>query len=251
MFGFTLILGVASQAQSIHDLFRTERFHRAYFDRATNEVTFDPFQELDWEAKARAALPWLNLERPTSSQIARLSSSESAGPQFRSIEFRAVLDTAVSRPAYLLVSARDIVQIQPVELKGSVNFYLDSSMTNVVRRVVSGVIVAKASRARDMAAFVLVGKPADVSNVHPDAGFREKNQPGPPVFEFLSRGQPVSWTASSSDRPEAASALSFRLMNRQLLLVKWKQESCGSAYTLFGIDKALTPIAGNEYDCDP
>ena len=83
------IVATAANSQSIYDLFGTEQFHRAYFEANTDEITFEPFLELNWEAKARAALPWLNLDRPTPAQIARLSTFDSAGPQFRSVDFRA------------------------------------------------------------------------------------------------------------------------------------------------------------------
>ena len=86
----------ALQPQSIHELFGTDKFHGAYAEANTREVSFEPFQELDWEAKARTALPWLNLDQPTPRQIARLSTFESAGPQFRSVDFRARLDPSVS-----------------------------------------------------------------------------------------------------------------------------------------------------------
>ena len=61
----------------------------------------------------------------------------------------------------------------------------------------------------------------------------------------------VSWTPSSKEQPEAASALSFRLAGQPLLLVKWKREFCESSYTLFSLGAALKPIASNDYDCDP
>src|SRR5437763_8018340 len=102
--GLFFVLVAVLQGQSIHDLSGTDKFHRAYFEETPNEITFEPFQELNWEAKARTALQWLNLEQPTPSQITRLSSFESAGPQFRSIDFRAPLDPIVSGSTYFLVS---------------------------------------------------------------------------------------------------------------------------------------------------
>jgi hypothetical protein len=92
--GLLVIFATAVQAQSIHELFGTDRFHRVYIEANTNEITFEPFKELNWETKARTALPWLNLDPPTPRQIARLSIFESAGPQFRSVDFRAPLDPA-------------------------------------------------------------------------------------------------------------------------------------------------------------
>ena len=120
--GFFFMLAGAVQAQSIHDLSGTDRFHRAYFEGNSGEVAFEPFQNLNWEAKARTALPRLNPERPTPAQIARLSTFESAGPQFRSVDFRAPLDAAVSRVKYLLVSPAGVMPLEPVHLKGSLNF---------------------------------------------------------------------------------------------------------------------------------
>src|SRR5215472_632727 len=88
-----------------HDIFGTREFHRAYHTAHAREVTFEGFQKLDWDAKARVNLPWLNLDRPTPSQIARLSTFESAGPRFRSINFDAPLDAAVRHDGYLLIYA--------------------------------------------------------------------------------------------------------------------------------------------------
>ena len=53
--GLLVIVASAVQSQSIHELFGTDQFHRAYIEANSNEVTFDPFQELKWEAKARIA----------------------------------------------------------------------------------------------------------------------------------------------------------------------------------------------------
>src|SRR5690348_9730026 len=144
--GVLVFFITAAQAQSIYDLFGTDRFHRAFFEGNTIEVTFEPFQELNWEAKARTALPWLDLDRPTPLQIARLPNFESAGPQFRSVDFRAPLDPTIIRATYLLIYAAGIIPLQPVQLKGSVNFDFDVNMTAVQRRVISGTIVGKPSR---------------------------------------------------------------------------------------------------------
>jgi hypothetical protein len=241
----------AAQAQSIYDLGGTDTFHRAYFEAKTDEVTFEPFQELDWEAKARTALPWLNLDRPTPAQIARLSTFESAGPQFRSMDFHAPLDPAVGRATYLLIYAGGVIPLRPVQLKGSVNFDFDANMTSVQRRVVSGTIVGKPSRAVKTAAFVVVGRLADIDDVHAGAKFEKRKQAGPAVYDFIDSGGAVTWKTSSTEQPDAASALSFRLTEQHLLLVKWNSEFCGSVYTLFSVATALKPIAGNDYDCDP
>jgi len=64
-FALLVIFGATAQGQSVHDLFGGDKFHRAYIE--ASDVTFEPFQELPWEAQARAALPWLNLDRPTPS----------------------------------------------------------------------------------------------------------------------------------------------------------------------------------------
>ena len=249
--GLLVVVASAVQSQSIHDLFGSDQFHRAYVEAGSNEVTFDPFQELDWEGKARIALPWLNLNRPTPAQIARLSTFESAGPQFRSVGFRAPLDSAVSRATYLLIYTGGVIPLQPVQLKGSVDFNFDTSMTAVQRKVASGAVVGKPSRPVTSAAFAMVGKPADIKDIHPGAKFEKRKQEGPAVYDFTDGNRTVTWTTSSKEEPDAASAISFRLANQQLLLVKWNSDFCGSAYTLFTVDTALQPIAGNEYDCDP
>jgi hypothetical protein len=248
--GLFVLFVTAVQAQSIHDLFGTDRFHRAYFEGNTMEVTFEPFQELNWEAKARTVLRWLDLDRPTPLQIARLSNFESAGPQFRSVDFHAPLDPAVSRATYLLIYATGIIPLQPVQLKGSVNFDFDVNMTAVQRRVFSGTIVGKPSRPVTTAAFAIVGEPPDVKEVHPGAKFMRRKQAGPAVYDFTDNGRTVSWTILSKEEPDAASALSFHLARQHLLLVKWNSDFCGSAYTLFSVGTALKPIAGNDYDCD-
>jgi hypothetical protein len=56
------IFRATAQGQS-HELFGTDKFRRAC--TATSEVTFEQFQDLAWIPRARAALPWLNLDRPT------------------------------------------------------------------------------------------------------------------------------------------------------------------------------------------
>ncbi len=246
-----VVFAITLEAQSIHDPLDSDRFHRAYFDSNTNEITFEPFQELDWEAKARTALPWLNFDRPTPPQIARLSTFESAGPQFRSVDFRAPLDPAVSRATYLLVYTAGIIPLRPVQLKGSVSFDFNASMTGVQRRVASGTIVGKPSRSVKTAAFVIAGKLVDIEDVHAGAKLERRKQPGPAVYDFTDSGGAVTWTSSSTEQPEAASALSFRLAGQHLLLAKWNSDFCGSVYTLFSVAAALQPIAGNDYDCDP
>jgi hypothetical protein len=150
---FLFIVPAAVQAQSIHDLSGTDQFHRAYFEGKSDEVAFEPFQNLNWEAKARTALPWLNLDQPTPPQIARLSTFESAGPRFRSVDFRTPLDAAVSRVKYLLITPTGVMPIEPVQLKGSVNFDFDGSMTAVQRKNAFGAVVGKPARGVTAAAF--------------------------------------------------------------------------------------------------
>jgi hypothetical protein len=248
--GLLVIVASTLQSQSIYDLFGTDQFHRASLNANRNEVTFDPFQELNWEAKALIALPWLDLDRPTPAQIARLSAFESASPQFRSVGFRAPLDSAVSRATYLLIYTGGVIPLQPVELKGSVDFDFDRGMTVVERKVVSGTIVGKPSRAVTTTAFVFIGKPADVADVHPGAKFDKSKQGGSAVYSFTNGNRTVTWTTSAKEQPDVASAISFRLADQQLLLVKWDNTFCGSVYTLFSVDTSLQPIAGNAYDCD-
>lgn len=249
--GFFFILAAAVQAQSIHNLSGTDQFHRAYFDEKSHEVAFEPFQNLNWEAKARAALPWLNPDHPTPPQIARLSTFESAGPQFRSVDFRAPVDPSVSRVKYFLVSPAGIMPLQPVQLKGSVDFDFDTSVTAVQRKVVFGTVVGKPARPVTAAAFAFAGRVPDVTDVHPGATFERRKQAGPAVYDFANGGRIVSWPISSNERPDVASALSFHLAGQGFLLVKWNSDFCLSAYTLFSAGAALKPIAGNDYDCDP
>jgi hypothetical protein len=248
--GLFIFFATAVQPQSIHELFGTDKFHRAYAEANTNEITFEPFQELNWEAKARTALPWLNLDRPTPRQIERLSTFESAGPQFRSVDFRARLDSSVSHFAYLLICDDGIIPLRPVHFRGSVSFDFDVGITIVQRKVVSGLIVGRPSRPVTTAAFAIIGKPTDVKDVRFGAKFRKRTEPGPAVYDFIDGSRIVSWTASSAPQPNAASAFSFRLAGQQLLLVKWNSNFCGSSYTLFTADTALKPIASNDYDCD-
>ena len=248
--GLLVIVASALQSQSIYDLFGTDQFHRAYIKANSNEVTFDPLQELNWEAKARIALPWLNLDRPTPPQVARLLAFESAGPQFRSIDFRAPLDSTVSRATYLLIYAGGVIPLQPVQLKGSVEFNFDTGMTVVQRKVASGTIIGKPSHAVTTAAFVFIGKPADVKDVHPGVKLEKSKQAGSAVYSFTNGNRTATWTTSSKEQPDVTSAVSFRLDDRQLLLVKWDSNFCGSAYTLFSVDNSLEPTAGNVYDCD-
>lgn len=249
--GMLAIFAVTAQTQSIHDIFGTEEFHRAYFAADTHEITFDGFQELDWDLKARDALSWLNLDRPTPPQIARLSTLESAGPQYRSVDFVAPLDAAVSGASYLLLYADGVAPIRPIRLKGSVSFDFDARLTAVQRRVTSGVIVAAPSRPVTSAAFALIGKLTDVHDVRPGAQFKRRSQAGPAVYDFSEDGHNVTWTIESTEKPDIASAVSFRLSSRHFLLVKWSTDFCNSTYTLFSVEATLKPIAGNDYDCDP
>jgi hypothetical protein len=248
-----ILVAIASAgwAQSIFDLSGTNQFHRAYFDPNTKEASFDTFHEIDWEAKARAALTWLNLDWPTPAQIARLKPFESAGPQFRTVDFRAPLDAASSRDTYVLVHIGGITPIKPVGIKGTVSFDFDASMTSVQRKVASGVIVGAAGGTITTAAFTAIGKPSDFHNVRPDVRFVLTKQAGVAVYEFTDSSRVIAWTASEKERPEPASALSFDLSGRRFLLVKWNHDFCGSAYTLFSVNATLTPIAGNFYECDP
>jgi hypothetical protein len=248
-FALLVICGATAHGQSVHELFGTDKFHRAYIE--ASDVTFEPFQELPWEAQARTALPWLNLDRPTPPQIARLSSSESAGPQFRSVDFRAPLDPGVRRVTYLLINADGVVPITPVQLKGTASFDFDQGMTTVPRRTVTGTVVGKPSHAVTTAAFVVIGKPDDVKDIHPGAKFEKRKQAGPGRYEFSDGSRTVSWTPSSKENPDVVSAFSFRLAGQPLLLVKWKREFCASSYTLFSVNAALKPIASNDYGCDP
>ena len=245
------IFADAVPCQSVYDLCGTDKFRRAYFASDTKEITFEPFQQLNWEAKARTSLPWLNLDRPTPPQIARLSPFESAGPQFRSVDFRAPLDPAVGHATYLLIHAAGIIPIEPVRLKGSVDFDFNTSMTAVERKVVSGTIVGKPSRPVTSAGFAIVGKPADVTDVRTGAKFERRRQAGPAVYDFSHGGRTVTWTTSSTEQPDATSAFSFQLAGQHLLLVKWDSDFCGSVYTLFSVGAALQPVAGNDYECDP
>jgi hypothetical protein len=248
--GLLIIVAPVLQSQSVYDLFGTDQFHRAYFRPNSKEVTFDAFEELNWAAKARVALPWLNFDAPTPTQIARLSSLESAGPRFRSVSFRAPLDSAVNRATYLLIYAGGVISLQPIELNGTVAFDFDTGLKIVQRKVVYGTIVGKPSRAVTTAAFVLIGRPADVTGVDPGVKLEKSKQANSAVYTLISGSRTVTWTTSSKQQPDVANAFSFRLTGRQLLLVKWNSDFCGSAYTLFSVDASLQPIAGNVYDCD-
>jgi hypothetical protein len=84
----------AAQGQADHDTPGGSRYHAAQYDANTHEVTFDQFAEINWEAKARAALAWLNFDHTTPKQIARLH-DEIAGPEYRSVDFDAPLDPTI------------------------------------------------------------------------------------------------------------------------------------------------------------
>src|SRR5947209_10115877 len=80
--GLFIFFTTAVQPQSIHELFGTDKFHRAYAEANTNEITFEPFQELNWEAKACTALPWLNLDRPLLGKSHAFRHSTAQAPSF-------------------------------------------------------------------------------------------------------------------------------------------------------------------------
>jgi hypothetical protein len=251
------LMATTVHAQPISDLFDTDRFHAAYLGAPASEVTFKPFQELNWEAYAHRILPWLNPDHPTPAQIARLSTFEAAGPQFRSVEFRAPLDAAVRRATYLLIAATGVVPLRPVQLKGSVDFQFDTSMTAVEHRSFSGYVVGQPLHAVTSAAFAVIGGPDDIHDVDPRARFERRKNAGPAVYDFADGRRMVTWTSSSVDCSDpksscldAASAVSFRLRDERFLLVKWKDAICDSAYTLFLVGATLKPLAGNMYDCD-
>ena len=124
-------------------------------------------------------------------------------------------------------------------------------MTAVQRKNSFGTVVGKPARAVSAAAFAFVGTLRDVTEVDPGAKFEMRKQAGPAVYDFNDGGRIVSWPISSNERPDAASAVSFRLAGQHFLVVRWKSDFCVSAYTLFSADSALKPIAGNDYDCDP
>jgi len=260
LFPLLVILATTIQAQPDDVLSGTDRFHHAFFNEQTNELTFEPFQQLDWEANARATLTWLNLDRPTPEQIARLRYNEMNGRESRFIDYLAPLEPAVGRSTYLLIYATGIVPLQPVQFKGTVDFQFDTSMTAVKERYFSGVVVAKPLHSVANAAFAVVGKPTDVKDVDPQAKFERRRQAGSAVYDFGDGRRTVSWATSSKDCSDKAassyecldaeSALSFRLAGQHLLLVKWKGAACDYAYTLFSVDAALKPIAGNDYACD-
>jgi hypothetical protein len=96
-----------------------------------------------------------------------------------------------------------------------VDFDLDTSMTVVQRKVVSGTIVGKPSRAVTTAAFVFIGKPVDVKDVHPAVKFEKSKQAGSAVYSLTDDNRTVTWTTSSKEQPDAASAISFRLEERR------------------------------------
>jgi hypothetical protein len=100
-------------------------------------------------------------------------------------------------------------------------------------------------------AFVFVDKAADIADVHPGAKFERRKQAGPAVYDYTDGGRTVTGTIPSKEQQDAASAFSFRFTGQHFLLVKWNSDFCGSSYTLFSVDSALKPIAGNNYDCDP
>jgi hypothetical protein len=259
-FPLLFLLATAAHAQPADVLMGTDRFHHAFYDEYKNEVTFEPFQEVDWEANARATLTWLNLDRPTPEQIARLSHNEIDSREGRFIHYQGPLAPAVGRSTYLLIYATGIVPLQPVQLNGSVDFDFDESMTAVKERYFSGVVVAKPLRPVTSAAFAVMGKPADVKDVDPQAKFERRKQAGSAVYDFTDAGRAITWVTSSKDCSgkaaseyeclDAESALSFRLSGQHLLLVKWKGAACDQAYALFSVDTALKPIAGNEYGCE-
>jgi hypothetical protein len=239
----------------------TDVFHHAFFDERTNEVTFEPFQELDWQARARTVLTWLNPDRPTPGQIARLLANQGADQPCCLVYFRAPLDPAVSGATYVLIHATGITPLQPVQLKGSVGFDFGTSMTLVGSPFFSGTIVAKPLHSVAGAAFAIAGKPADVGDADPHVKFERRKQAGSAVYDFTDARGTTTWRTSSKDCSDTAhgssyecldaeSALSFRLASRRLLLVKWKGAFCSSAYTLFSVDTGIQPIAGNDYDCD-
>jgi len=249
------------QAQPTYDKDGTERFHKAFYDERANEVSFEPFQEINWDAKARAVLTWLNLDLPTPAQITRLAESEGAGRQYRTVDFRAPLDPAVRGARYLLIHDTGIVPIAPVQLKGSVDFDFDEGMTAVTRRYASGTIVGKPVNAVKGAAFAIVGKPAEVTDLDSGAKLVRRKQSGSAVYDFADGHRTVTWTTSSEDCSDpkaagsyacldAASAVSFRLGKQHWLLVRWTDDFCGSAYTLFSVGAALALVAGNHYGCD-
>jgi len=247
--GVLAMVATSVQGQPIHGSFGSEQFHRAFLEEKTGELSFEPFQRLNWQAKARASLTWLNFDQPTPAQIARMSSFESAGPFFRSVDFRAPLDPAVNRETYLLIFPGGAVPLQPSQLKGSVDLDFDRDMT-VHKMMVSGAIVAKSARAVTTAAFAIVGKQDDVKDVDAAAKFAKRPQTGSTVYDLTDGSRTVTWTPVSAVDTEPAAALTFRMADQRFLLVKWNSSLCNASYTLFTIGGELEPIADNDYDCD-
>lgn len=150
----------------------------------------------------------------------------------------------------MLIYAEGIAPIKPVRLKGSVSFDFDASMTVVERKSANGVVVGEADRRLSSAAFAIIGRPADFHDVRAGARFTRRTG-NPAVYDFAEGNHAFTWTDPSKEALDAASAMSFRLGSRNFLLIKWSSDFCGSSYTLFSVESALKPIAGNDYDCDP
>jgi hypothetical protein len=125
-------------------------------------------------------------------------------------------------------------------------FFFKEGMTSLDRRAVDGSVVAKPATLISSAAFAIVGRPGDVTDVRPIKLVRNGS-----AYGLVDEGRTIWWRGEERFESEVRSALAFRLAGKRYLLVRWPEDICKFWYNVFSIGAALTPVAGNAYGCDP
>jgi hypothetical protein len=229
--------------------FGTDRFHRAFYDEPSRQIRWEPFHEIDWEAKARAYLKGFHIDRPTAAELSRLKDTSGA------LDFVAPLEPRVTQMSYILLSGEAVTPLRPTQLNGVVVLGFDAGFTQLLEKHFSGEVGGNPARAMSDAAFVIAARAADVTEVHRDANFKVRKPPDRPreiICTLEENGRTISWTGRLGFPTEVERTLSFRLPEGRFLLVQWKPDpsNCAYQYVLFSVGGELTPIAWNLYGCD-
>jgi hypothetical protein len=160
------------------------------------------------------------------------------------------VDPLVRRASYLLLYDEGVVAMQPVELSGTVQIFFNEAMTQVQSEAISGTIISRPSKPVQSAAFAIVGRPSDVTDVQAGVRLTSRKQGDSLIYEFVDQGRTVGWTTAGREQPVPKTGVSFQWSGRRYLLVRWESDFCNSEYVLLQVGDVLTPIAGNGYDCD-
>ncbi len=245
-----IVIGLtALRAQPYGELpFGNSEFHRIDSFDPPGNLTFEPFQQLNWELKARTQVKDFNFDNPTPANLKLLN-------DFLTLDFSAALDPSVGRSRYLVLTMTGWIPLRPTGLKGFANFRLDENHVKVTEKHFSGQVAAVAAHPIpaspiEDAAFVILAPSSQPAAVRPTTQFRITKVPDI-VYSFKDDARTSSWKAGPDAPVDMEKAIQFRLGARQFLLAKWLPSPvCNFCYTLFSLEGGLKPIARNDYNCD-